>query len=102
MELGQIVQSKCGRDKDKNFLIVKIDDNEEYIYLADGLIRKIERPKKKKVKHVIPLYIDKSLNSKLTEGMRINNSEIRKCLSNMKQQNENNSYINCITEEDGG
>ena len=33
------------------YLIV-IDANDEYVYLCDGNLRKIENPKKKKIKHV--------------------------------------------------
>ena len=51
MELvtGQIVYSKAGRDKKRCFIILKVEG--EYVYLADGELRKVESPKKKKVKH---------------------------------------------------
>ncbi len=102
MELGQVVLSKCGRDKDNNFVVISIDDNNQYVYLADGLLRKIESPKKKKAKHVAPLHVDKVLSGKLAEGTRISNIEIKKCLSSFRQQNESSSFVNSLTQKEGG
>lgn len=51
MSIGQIVKSKAGRDKGESFIVYDIiDDN--YVLLVDGKLRKISRPKKKKVKHL--------------------------------------------------
>ena len=48
MELvtGQIVYSKAGRDQKRCFVVLKVEG--EYVYLADGDLRKVETPKKKK------------------------------------------------------
>ena len=50
MVRGQVVFSKCGRDKGKAFVVLDVAD--EYVFLADGRLRPLERVKKKKVKHV--------------------------------------------------
>ena len=50
MITGQIVISKRGRDKGKAMVIIAVDG--EYVYLVDGRIRPLARPKKKKVKHI--------------------------------------------------
>ena len=87
MKLGQIVLSKCGRDKNKYFIVIGIDQNEEYIYLADGLVRKIDKPKKKKIRHVFPIDIDEELSTKLYNDAKICNSELKKLLSSVYQTN---------------
>lgn len=102
MELGQVVLSKCGRDKNNNFVVISIADDQQYVYLADGLLRKIESPKKKKAKHVTPLHVDKVLSSKLAEGIRISNTEIKKCLNSFREQNESSSIVICLTQKEGG
>lgn len=51
LNVGQIVISKSGRDKGRVFIIVEIIDV-QYVYIADGKLRKIETPKKKKIKHL--------------------------------------------------
>ena len=52
MTLGQIVYSKKGRDKGLAMIVIAVDG--EYAYLVDGVIRPLERPKKKKAKHIQP------------------------------------------------
>lgn len=48
---GSIVISLCGRDKGRYFAITAFFD-EQYGYIADGKLRTISKPKKKKVKHM--------------------------------------------------
>ncbi len=52
--LGRAVVPLAGRDRGVVCVVVREDG--EYLYLADGRIRPVERPKKKKRKHVRPLY----------------------------------------------
>jgi ribosomal protein L14E/L6E/L27E len=52
-ELGRVVISKQGHDKGKAFLVVGLID-EKYVLIADGESRKLEKPKKKQAKHLIP------------------------------------------------
>lgn len=49
-ETGMLVKSKAGHDKDHVYVIIDVD--ETYVYLVDGKIRTMDRPKKKKKKHV--------------------------------------------------
>lgn len=78
--LGQVVKSQAGRDKGKVLLILEILDI-EYVLVVDGDLRKIDNPKKKKVKHltvyntVLPDFI-----YKLDNNIEINNAYIRKLL----------------------
>ena len=49
--IGRYVWSKAGRDKDELFIIIDIvDDN--HVLIADGKLRRISNPKKKKLKHL--------------------------------------------------
>ena len=41
---GKVVYSKAGRDKGKCFVIIEVID-EQYVYISDGRLRKIEKPK---------------------------------------------------------
>ena len=51
---GDVVLSVAGRDSGRCFIVIeKID--ESYLALADGKLRKVEKPKKKKYKHVKPI-----------------------------------------------
>ena len=50
VERGMLAKSKAGHDK--GYLYVIYDVDETYVYLVDGEIRTIDKPKKKKRKHV--------------------------------------------------
>lgn len=47
---GMLARSKAGHDAGKIYVIIDTDD--AYVYLADGRIRTLGKPKKKKKKHV--------------------------------------------------
>lgn len=48
-ETGMLVRSKAGHDTGMVYVIIDTDDT--YVYLADGKVRTLDRPKKKKKKH---------------------------------------------------
>ena len=50
VERGMLAKSKAGHDKGHLYVIYDVD--ETYVYLVDGQIRTIDKPKKKKRKHV--------------------------------------------------
>lgn len=80
---GQIVYSKCGRDKQRPFIIYDFDD--EYVYLVDGDLRKLEKPKKKKQKHIqIVNKIDYNIKQRLEDNLYLTDAEIRKALAAYK------------------
>ncbi len=52
-EIGRIVLSRQGRDAGRCFVILQVVD-EQFVMMADGLTRKLDHPKKKKIKHLQP------------------------------------------------
>jgi len=50
---GQLVRSKAGRDKARTFAVLAVEG--QMLFLADGRLRKISCPKRKKNKHVAPI-----------------------------------------------
>lgn len=77
---GQIVFSKSGRDKGMAFIVYDYD--EDYAYLVDGKLRKLEKPKKKKKIHIqITHNINEDIRNKLENGSYILDSDIRKALA---------------------
>lgn len=80
INIGQIVLSKAGRDKGKKMIVVSIF-NESYVLIADGELRKIEKPKKKKIKHIaITEEIKEEIVEKILGNIRVLNSDIKKVL----------------------
>ncbi|MBN2559176.1 MAG: KOW domain-containing RNA-binding protein [Clostridia bacterium] len=76
---GQIVLSKAGRDKGKKFMVLSVDIEDGYVHMADGNLRKVENPKKKKLRHLVLTGIEiEKLALKIKEGKPLQNSEIYK------------------------
>lgn len=83
--VGQVVYSKCGRDKLNPFIVVSVDD--EFVYICDGDLRKLQKPKKKKKKHIqITQKIDYNIKQKLENNEYLLDADIRKALSEFKIQ----------------
>ena len=86
-QIGQIIKSKAGRDKDRLFVIIDIKG--EYVYLVDGDLRKLEKPKMKKIKHVQPTNnILESIREKIITDQKILNAEIRKTIQLFQTENQ--------------
>lgn len=87
---GQLVRSSQGRDRGQWMVIIKVLDN-SYVLLCDGKIRKIEKPKKKKIKHISKTnIIFDDLQNKITQNI-ISNADIRKkiagyCSANIREE----------------
>lgn len=83
-ELGQIVLSTAGHDKDELFIIIEMND--DYVFLSDGKCRRLESPKKKKKKHVqITHMIAELIRVKLINSEKITNADIRNGLKEFRQ-----------------
>ncbi|MBE6692020.1 MAG: RNA-binding protein [Ruminococcaceae bacterium] len=80
--LGHLVVSLAGRDKDCVCAVVGISDDEGYVLIADGRIRKVESPKKKKLKHLKPIDCSPLSAEKLT------NRFIREAVNEYKAMQE--------------
>ncbi len=78
MELkrGTVVRSKAGRDGD-SFLVV-LESSKDYVLVADGKNRPLERPKRKNIKHIA------LTETILTEEQLQTNKAVRHALSDFK------------------
>ena len=82
---SDIVISTAGRDKDELFYVIETEEN--FVFIADGKGRKIENPKRKKLKHVRRVTrTDSRVAEKLRNGDKVLNSELRRDLAAYGQQ----------------
>lgn len=87
LEVGLLVQSIAGHDKGSYFFIFKEED--EYIYLVDGKYRCLDRPKKKKKKHVKSLVWEKqSPGDKIREKQKVTDEEIKYFIRCFKREEQ--------------
>jgi len=79
MNTGDIVTSLNGRDKDRRFIIIETDN--EYSLISNGKNRRLEKPKRKKNKHLkLESKADNLIVEKINDK-KLTNNEIRKHLA---------------------
>ena len=84
LEPGRVVRSKAGRDAGRIFVVLQTVDD-RHVAIADGDLRKVAAPKKKKHMHLIPkLECFPSLVEKHQTG-RLLDADVRKCLAGVGQ-----------------
>ena len=89
VDKSSLIVSKAGRDKGQLFYV--IDTDERYVYLADGKSRRLEKPKRKKRKHVEQVPRTESrIAEKIRNGEKVLNSELRKELASLGQKQSQN------------
>lgn len=77
--IGQFATSKAGHDKTKLYVIMKEDA--EYVYLVDGDLKPLDKPKKKSQKHIqIINRVDETIQNKLETGQIIYNEDIKRAI----------------------
>ena len=82
---SDIIESMAGRDKGKFFYVIDTEDN--YVLIADGKTRKLENPKRKKLKHVRRVTrTETRVAAKILNGDKVLNSELRRDLATFGQQ----------------
>ena len=85
VKVGSVVISKAGRDSGKPFMVVEVVDA-QYVHIADGVIRKLATPKKKKLKHLAATsYSLDGIGEKLNDGKKVFDAEIKSALINLKE-----------------
>ena len=82
---SDIILSLAGRDKGKLFYVIETEEN--YVLIADGKGRKLENPKRKKLKHVRRVTrTETRVALKIQNGDKVLNSELRRDLATFGQQ----------------
>ena len=79
--IGDIVLALAGRDSERLFIVVGILD-ENYVYIADGKSRRVDLPKKKKIRHIelAKKADDGFIESLNLKGGKFTNSVLRKII----------------------
>ena len=80
LQIADVVVSLAGRDKDELFYVIA--EEGEYLFLANGKDRPLDRPKRKKRKHVQKvLRPETRVARKLMQGDKVLNGELRRDLA---------------------
>lgn len=78
--IGDIVLSKMGRDRDRHYIVMSLDEN--YVFICDGDYHKVAKPKKKKTKHVEATGgRSEYVAGKIAEDAKVTNTELRRAIA---------------------
>ncbi len=99
-EIGRVTVSKQGHDKGRAFLVVGLVDD-RYVLIADGESRKLAKPKKKQVKHLLPQpHVAAEILGAIESKAQTADSDIRKALQTYQltvrtrlQDKEANTFV---------
>ena len=76
---GKLAISKSGHDKGRLYVIIREEATD--IYLADGKIRTVEKPKRKNKKHIqIIKNLPEEITALLTQTKEFRNEEIKRAI----------------------
>lgn len=77
---GEVVFSIAGRDQGKFFAVIEVMDD-KYVTIADGHYHTIDKPKKKKIKHLKSQEaVLGKISEKLSAGAKIFDAELKSAL----------------------
>lgn len=87
LKAGFLAVSIAGHDKAKIFFIIR--EEGEYVYLVDGKNRKVSHPKKKKKKHVEPVFTKElSTMEKIQRNQKVTDEEIKHLIRCFKREEQ--------------
>ena len=82
---GVVAESKAGRDAGRSFVILQVIDD-QYVLIADGKLRKVQNPKRKKLRHLsIRPYVAQEIRQSLQQQQMLLDSDVRKALAAFEQ-----------------
>ena len=80
---SDIVRPVAGRDKGGLFFVLETEG--DFLLLADGRRRRVERPKRKKRRHVQALGLPRGETAgKIERGEPVSNGELRRALAQLR------------------
>ena len=80
IEVGSVVKSLAGRDEGRLFIVIQEVDA-DFVMVANGKLRGMDRLKKKRRKHLKPTgCVVEELRSRLANGETVENHEVRSWL----------------------
>ena len=84
---GMLARSRAGHDAGKLYVIMEAD--KEFVYLADGRIRTLDRLKKKRRKHVQIQYdIPGLLKEVMESGHQLQDEHIKKAIKDYEKNQQ--------------
>lgn len=86
IEIGSVVRSLAGRDQGRLFVVIQELDS-DFVMVANGKLRGMDRLKKKRRKHLKPTgAVVQELRDRLANSMTVEDHEIRSWLKKEEEK----------------
>lgn len=84
--IGRFAFSKAGHDKSKLYVITAVEG--DFVYLSDGQYRPLEKPKRKRRKHIQPVNVavEEPLRKRLEARETVRDEEIKYAIRMFRQE----------------
>lgn len=83
---GSYAISKAGHDAGSVYVI--LDSDEKFVYLSEGRLKPVARPKKKKRKHLYPVCRKaETVMAKLEAGLPVTDEDIKRSIKAYRLEN---------------
>lgn len=99
LEIGQVVRSRAGRDKDKHYIVIGFEG--ERVLVADGRARTVKQPKKKNLRHLQPYrFVIEEIKERIRQG-NLSDAVLREQLNLLHSAEKDDSRYRWISSTPG-
>ncbi|MDE7318346.1 MAG: KOW domain-containing RNA-binding protein [Lachnospiraceae bacterium] len=92
MEQGMLARSIAGHDRGRLYVIIRVET--EYVWLVDGILRTVDKPKKKRIRHiqVIHRYAE-PVRKALKEKEPLQNEPIKQIIQSESRKRREDKHV---------
>lgn len=92
MEQGMLARSIAGHDRGRLYVIIRVET--EYVWLVDGILRTVDKPKKKRIRHiqVIHQYAEPVMKA-LKEKEPLQNEPIKQIIQSESRKRREDKHV---------
>ena len=79
---GYFAKSLAGHDKGKLYIIIEEkNDSSDFVFLSDGELKPMDKPKKKRIKHIqVIKTVDEGIGTIIEKGQELRNEDIKRAI----------------------
>lgn len=81
MEVGDIVRSTAGHDRDQLFVVIRVENG--YVHIVNGKTKKLCNPKRKKWKHLETITAKNCEIVDMMKTDKLTDKQIRKIINSL-------------------
>lgn len=92
IEEGMFARSLAGHDRNRLYVIIRREA--EYVWLVDGISRTLEKPKKKKIRHIQIVHrTAEPVQKALKTGLPLRNEQIKQIIQSESRNRQEDKHV---------